>query len=69
MKLAGAVVLLVCLAGCATTQGTGGSGPSRPPPGVQPATKKELPWLDVPGGRIGLAPVTWTVGLRCQRLR
>lgn len=52
MKLAGAVVLLVYLTGCATTQGTGGSGPSRPPPGVQPATKKELPWLDVPGGRM-----------------
>ncbi|HYO51265.1 hypothetical protein [Archangium sp.] len=32
--------------------GTGGSGPSRSPPGVQPATKKELPWLNVPGGRM-----------------
>jgi hypothetical protein len=52
MKLAGAVVLLVLLTGCATTQGTGGSGPSRPPPGVQPATKKELPWLNVPGGQM-----------------
>lgn len=55
MKLAGAMVLLVFLTGCATPQkadgpGTGGSGPSRPPPGVQPATKKELPPLDVPGG-------------------
>ena len=52
MKLARAVLLLVYFAGCATTQGTGGSGPSRPSPGVQPATKKELPWLDVPGGRM-----------------
>ncbi|KFA91301.1 hypothetical protein Q664_22935 [Archangium violaceum Cb vi76] len=51
MKLAGAVVLLVLLTGCATTQGTGGSGPS-PSPGVQPARKKELPWLNVPGGQM-----------------
>ncbi len=51
MKLAGTVVLLMLLAGCATTNGTGGSGPS-PSPGVQPATKKELPWLDVLGGRM-----------------
>jgi hypothetical protein len=51
MKLAGALMLLMVLTGCATNQGTGGSGPS-PSPGVQPATKKELPWLDVPGGRM-----------------
>ncbi|HZI03086.1 MAG TPA: hypothetical protein VEZ71_03635, partial [Archangium sp.] len=56
MKLAGAVVLWVCLAGCATTRGsdglgTGGSGPS-PSPGAKPAVKKELPWLNVPGGRM-----------------
>ncbi|MFY0574032.1 hypothetical protein ACN28S_06385 [Cystobacter fuscus] len=56
MKLAGAVVLLVFLTGCATTQrtdgpGTGGSGPS-PAPGAKPAVKKELPWLNVPGGRM-----------------
>jgi hypothetical protein len=51
MKLAEAVVLWVFLAGCATTQGTGGSGLS-PSPGVQPARKKELPWLNVPGGQL-----------------
>jgi hypothetical protein len=51
MKLAGAVVLWVLLTGCATTQGTGGSGPS-PSPGARPAVKKELPWLNVPGGRM-----------------
>ncbi|KFA89157.1 hypothetical protein Q664_36650 [Archangium violaceum Cb vi76] len=56
MKLAGAVVLLVFLTGCATTQrtdgpGTGGSGPS-PSPGAKPAVKKELPWLNVLGGRM-----------------
>ncbi|EPX60105.1 hypothetical protein D187_002191 [Cystobacter fuscus DSM 2262] len=51
MKLAEAVVLLVLLTGCATTQGTGGSGPS-PSPGARPAVKKELPWLNVPGGRM-----------------
>ncbi|OJT18207.1 hypothetical protein BO221_42805 [Archangium sp. Cb G35] len=51
MKLAGAVVLLVLLTGCATHQGTGGSGPS-PSPGAKPAVKKELPWLTVPGGRM-----------------
>jgi hypothetical protein len=51
MRLAGAVVLLVFLTGCATTQGTGGSGPS-PSPGAKPAVKKELPWLNVPGGRM-----------------
>ncbi len=50
MKLAEAVVL-VFLSGCATTQGTGGSGPS-PSPGAKPAVKKELPWLNVPGGRM-----------------
>ncbi|ATB31172.1 hypothetical protein [Melittangium boletus] len=52
MKLGWSVVLLVLLLGCATTQGTGGSGPVRAPPGVQPATKKELPWLNLPGGRM-----------------
>jgi hypothetical protein len=51
MKLAGAVVVLVLLTGCATTQGTGGSGPS-PSPGAKPAVKKELPWVNVPGGRM-----------------
>jgi hypothetical protein len=51
MKLAGAVVLWVLLTGCATTQGTGGSGPS-PSPGARPAVKKELPWFNVPGGRM-----------------
>lgn len=52
MRLADAVVLLVLLTGGPTSQGAGGSGPSRSPPGVQPATKKELPWLNVPGGRM-----------------
>ncbi len=51
MKRAGAVVLWVLLTGCATTQGTGGSGPS-PSPGARPAVKKELPWLSVPGGQM-----------------
>ncbi|WNG52105.1 hypothetical protein F0U60_54370 [Archangium minus] len=51
MKLAGAVVLLMVLTGSETTQGTGGSGPS-PSPGARPAVKKELPWLNVPGGRM-----------------
>jgi hypothetical protein len=51
MKLAGTVVLWVLLTGCATTQGTGGSGPS-PSLGAKPAVKKELPWLNVPGGRM-----------------
>jgi hypothetical protein len=51
MKLAETLVLLVFLAGCATTQGTGGSGPS-PSPGAKPAVKKELPWLNVPGGQM-----------------
>jgi len=44
--------LWVLLTGCAATQGTGGAGPSRSPPGVQAATKKELPWLNVPSGRM-----------------
>jgi hypothetical protein len=56
MKPGWTTVLLVLLAGCATTQGTGGSGtggtgPS-PVPGARPAVKKELPWLNVPGGRM-----------------
>ncbi len=56
MKLAKTVVLAVFFIGCATTQrtdgpGTGGSGPS-PSPGARPAVKKELPWLNVPGGRM-----------------
>lgn len=56
MKLAGAVVLLVCLSGCATTRGSdgpgmGGSGPSHSPE-AKPTVKKELPWLKVPGGRM-----------------
>jgi hypothetical protein len=42
---------LVLLVGCATTHGTGGSGPASFS-GVGPATKKELPWLDVFGGRM-----------------
>ncbi|HZH14729.1 MAG TPA: hypothetical protein VE057_10275 [Archangium sp.] len=45
MKLARTVVLLVLLMGCATSQGVGGSG-------TGPAVKKELPWLNVPGGRM-----------------
>ena len=44
-------VLLVLMAGCATTQATGGSGPD-PSPGARPAVKKELPWLTVPGGQM-----------------
>jgi len=48
MKPGRTVVTLVLLAGCATHRGTGGSGPS-PAPGAQPATKKELPWLNVAG--------------------
>ncbi|WP_375772614.1 hypothetical protein NR798_17555 [Archangium gephyra] len=44
-------LLLVLLATCGTAQGAGGAGAS-PSPGVQPATKKELPWLTVPGGRM-----------------
>jgi hypothetical protein len=51
MKPSWATVLLVLLAGCATTEGTGGSG-SPPVPEVKPATKKELPWLEVFGGRM-----------------
>jgi len=51
MKPTGAMVLWVLLTGCSTTRGTGGSG-SPPSPGVQPTTKKELPWLNVPGGRM-----------------
>lgn len=45
MRLTWMAVLLVLLLGCATHHGTGGSGPT-------PATKKELPWLDVFGGRM-----------------
>jgi len=44
-------VLVAILAGCSTTHGTGGSG-SDPSPGIQPATKKELPWIPVLGGRM-----------------
>jgi hypothetical protein len=51
MKLPGTAVLLVLFSGCVTAQGTGGSGPS-PSPGIRPATKKELPWLKVPGGQL-----------------
>jgi len=51
MKLCRTAVLVVLLIGCATPQGTGGSG-SSPSPGVQPAVKKELPWLPVLGGRM-----------------
>ncbi len=51
MNQAGMAVLLVLLTGCATTPGTGGSGPLSSS-GGQPAAKKELPWLSVPGGRM-----------------
>ena len=51
MKLCRTAVLVVLLFACATPQGTGGSG-SSPSSGVQPAAKKELPWLPVPGGRM-----------------
>jgi hypothetical protein len=51
MKLSSTTMLVALLTGCATTHGTGGSG-SAPSPGVQPATKKELPWFDVLGGRM-----------------
>ena len=51
MKLCRTAVLGAFLIGCATPQGTGGSG-SSPSSGVQPAVKKELPWLPVLGGRM-----------------
>ena len=51
MRLRSTTMLVVFLAGCATAHGTGGSGPA-PVPGVQPATKKELPWIEVLGGRM-----------------
>jgi len=51
VKLCWTAVLVVLLIACATPQGTGGSG-SSPSPGVQSASKKELPWLEVFGGRI-----------------
>jgi hypothetical protein len=42
-------VLLVLLAGCGSTNF--GTKPT-PSPGAKPAVKKELPWLNVPGGRM-----------------
>ena len=45
------VMFLVALMGCMTPQGAGGSRFS-PSPGARPAVKKELPWLNVPGGRM-----------------
>ncbi len=49
MKRVGTVMVLLLFVGCATPRGMGGSGP---PPGAQPAVKKELPWLAVFGGRM-----------------
>jgi hypothetical protein len=51
MKLARIAALLLLFAGCATHQGTGGSDPSTSR-GAQPVVKKELPWLEVFGGRM-----------------
>ncbi len=51
MKRVGTVMVLLLFVGCATPRGTGGSGPSSSP-GVQPVVKKELPWLEVFGGRM-----------------
>jgi hypothetical protein len=54
MKHCWTVVLLMLSTGCGSTNGA--SGPlgtdPRPSPGAKPATKKELPWLTVPGGRM-----------------
>jgi hypothetical protein len=56
MKLVRTAVLVVLFTGCATTRGIGGSGPGEsgpsPSAGAKPAVKKELPWLNVPGGRM-----------------
>ncbi|WP_245814160.1 hypothetical protein [Cystobacter ferrugineus] len=54
MKSAKVVLLLMLLAGCGSTNGTSGSLGTKPTPslGARPATKKELPWLTVPGGRM-----------------
>jgi hypothetical protein len=52
MKPSQMAMLLVLLAGADPIQGADGPGPASPSPAVQPATKKELPWLDVPGGRM-----------------
>ncbi|WP_043428514.1 hypothetical protein [Cystobacter fuscus] len=48
------VVSLPLLAGCGSTNGASSSfEPKRTPaPGARPAVKKELPWLNVPGGRM-----------------
>ena len=54
MKLGWTAVLLVLLAGCGSTNGASGSVGTKPipSPGATPATKKELPWLNVPGGQM-----------------
>jgi hypothetical protein len=48
------LVLLVLLAGCGSINGASDSLGTKPTPspGAKPAVKKELPWLNVPGGRM-----------------
>jgi hypothetical protein len=48
------LALLLLATGCGSTNGTNGSFGVKPvpSPGAKPATKKELPWLAVPGGRM-----------------
>lgn len=51
MGLRWPTVLFILLIGCATAHGAGEPAPL-PSPGVKPATKKELPWMEVLGGRM-----------------
>jgi hypothetical protein len=54
MKWALMVVLLALLAGCGSFNEASGSLGTKPTPspGAKPATKRELPWLTVTGGRM-----------------
>lgn len=51
MKLKGVGLSCLWLIGCASTPGVGGSGQGAPPE-LQPAVRHELPWLELPMGRM-----------------
>ncbi len=51
MKLKGVGVSCLWLIGCASTLGVGGSGQGAPSE-LQPAVRHELPWLELPTGRM-----------------